>query len=176
MTDVPAPPSRAVLLDIERTCTYYNVRRATRTLAEAFDRALRPHGLLGTQFTLLVAVALLGDATVGRLAQVVGADRTTLSRTLTPLEREGLVASARGDDRRQRRLHVTERGSRAIAQALPAWRRAQGAVVATMGEDAWLDLLAGARAVRALEGLEPERWEAAMDAADERPPGAGAER
>lgn len=78
--------------EIAGTCTHFHARRATRILAEVFDDALRPHGLKGTQFTLLVTVSLLGDATVGQLAEAIDADRTTLTRTLASIV-EGLGAA-----------------------------------------------------------------------------------
>ncbi len=155
MANVPPPLDLTELQGIERTCTYYNVRRATRVLADVYDRALRPHALQGTQFSLLVAMALVGEATIGRLASVIGADRTTLSRSLAPLERDGLVASEVGADRRQRRLSLTRSGIDRLSEALPAWRVAQRAVVDALGPETWSALVDGARAVRSLEGLEP---------------------
>ena len=72
MTDVATPKlEEATRREIAGTCTYFHARRATRILAEAFDDALRPHDLKGTQFTLLVAVSLMEEATVGRLAEAI---------------------------------------------------------------------------------------------------------
>lgn len=132
---------------IARTCTYFNVRKATRILGEAYDRELRPHGLRGTQFSVLVAAALLDEPTVGRLAAVIGADRTTMTRVLAPLERDGWIVSGAGEDRRQRRVRLTASGERRLAAATPAWERAQRAVVGAMGEEAWAALSTGAKRV-----------------------------
>lgn len=157
MTDVPdatrddAQLDHATRREISRTCTYFHARRATRILAEAFDAALRTHGLKGTQFTLLVAVSLAEEATVGRMAEAIDADRTTLTRTLAPLERDGLLASRPGSDRRERRLALTPAGERTLAAAYPAWRETQEAIVAAMGDEDWTRLMAGLAAVRRLE-------------------------
>jgi len=132
---------------VARTCTYFNVRRAARVLGETYDRALRPFGLKGTQFSVLVATALMEEATVGGLAEAIGADRTTMTRALGPLERDGWIASVSGDDRRERHVHLTDRGEERLADAVGAWDGAQRAVVEALGDEAWAGLLAGARRV-----------------------------
>lgn len=138
---------RDLLGEIADTCAYFHVRRATRELAGIYDEALRPHGLRGTQFTLLVAIGLLGNGTTGALAEAVSADRTTLTRTLAPLERHGLIVTRLGDDRRERVHELTEAGSERVAAATPAWRAAQRLIADGIGADAWQGLMAGAGAV-----------------------------
>lgn len=146
-------------LQVARTCTYFHVRRATRALAERFDAALRPVGLKGTQFTLLVAIRLAEAPRLGRLAEVLGMDRTTLSRNLRPLERDGLVASGPGDDRRARMLRLTPAGEERLRAAYPLWEREQARIVAALGHDTWRGLMAGANAVhaRVADEREPDR-------------------
>ena len=144
------PLDRETRLRIARSCTYFNVRKATRVLADAYDEALRPFGLRGTQFSLLLAITLVDEPTVGRLAGVLAADRTTMTRTLAPLERDGLIESERGADRRQRRLRLTPAGERRLAEAADAWERTQTSVRGAIGDDRWSDLMAGARAVHGM--------------------------
>jgi DNA-binding MarR family transcriptional regulator len=139
--------SRPKCLEIARTCTYFNVRKATRILADAFDDALRPFDLRGTQFSLLAAVYLGVEPTVGRLAEVLGADRTTLTRTLAPLERDGLVENVHTEDRRERRVRLTPAGEERLAAASAAWESTQQAVYQALGEEAWNGLMNGVRAV-----------------------------
>jgi DNA-binding MarR family transcriptional regulator len=53
-------------------------------------------------------------------------DHTTLTANLKPLERRGLIATmVDKEDRRGRRLALTEAGRGALATAMPLWRRAQ---------------------------------------------------
>ena len=60
-------------------------------------------------------------------------DRTTLTAKLKPLERRGLVIiKADEQDRRGRRLHLTEEGRRVLATALPIWRTAHAALEADL--------------------------------------------
>ena len=85
-----------------------------------------------------------------RLARSLGLDRTTLTRNLKPLEREGLVASSPGKDQRVRLLRLTEAGQRTLQRAYPLWEEAQAKVVKALGQRRWMTLLEGLGATRAL--------------------------
>src|SRR5689334_4082927 len=54
----------AQLAEIEATCACSNVRKAARAVTQLYDDVLQPIGLRSTQFTLLIAVALAGEASV----------------------------------------------------------------------------------------------------------------
>jgi DNA-binding MarR family transcriptional regulator len=105
------------------------VRKAARTVTQLFDEVLQPTGLRSTQFTLLVAVALLGEAPVTKLSEALVMDRTTLARNLKPLESQGLLTLETGTDRRRHLVRLTERGRQALTTALPYWEQAQRRVV-----------------------------------------------
>jgi DNA-binding MarR family transcriptional regulator len=103
-------------------CACFALRKAARAVTQAFDEALRPSGLQPTQFSLLVAVRLLGEVGVSELADEVVADPTTLSRNLSVLQRRRFVTMAAGEDRRTRLVRLTEEGHAVLARALPAWQ------------------------------------------------------
>jgi DNA-binding MarR family transcriptional regulator len=66
-------------------------------------------------------------------ADLLGVERTTLTRNLRPLEAKGWVVGASDRaDQRVRRVELTAKGRAAAAKALPAWRRAQAGVGALM--------------------------------------------
>jgi hypothetical protein len=62
-------PNAAHLTEIEKTCACLHVRKAARAVTHRYDEVLQPTGLTATQFNLLVAVALAGEAAVTRLAE-----------------------------------------------------------------------------------------------------------
>ncbi len=130
------------------------LRGTTRTISRIYDRALAPSGLKGTQFSLLIAISLFGEAPLLRVAEELSLDRTTLTRNLQPLERTGLVASAPGKDQRVRLLRLTEAGQRAIQRAYPLWEEAQAKVVKALGQRRWMTLLDGLDATSRLEEKE----------------------
>src|SRR5262249_8718178 len=66
--------------EISELCTVSNLRRASRVMTRMYDQDIAPSGLRATQFTMLVAVCLASPARISRLAEVLGMDRSTLSR------------------------------------------------------------------------------------------------
>jgi len=92
------------LLAIPRSCLDYNLRKASRIAAQHYEEILKPCGLRNTQFTLLVATTLLGEPLITDLARVLAMDRTTVSRNIKPLERNGWLRIGPGRDKRSRHV------------------------------------------------------------------------
>jgi DNA-binding MarR family transcriptional regulator len=136
-------PDRAHCLRVKTECTASRLRRATRTTGRIYDQALAPSGLRETQFSVLIGLSLAGKVPLLRLAEELGLDRTTLTRNLGPLERDGLVSSSPGKDQRVRLLQLTDAGRRAVQRAYPLWEEAQRKVVDALGQRRWRELLNG---------------------------------
>ena len=108
-----------------RDCRCLNARREAQRLTRAYDEKLRPFGLTVNQFSMLTTLILAGPLSVAELAEHLGIDRTTLTRNLALGEKNGLVETVTGDDRRVRLVEITRAGRGLADQALPAWRDAQ---------------------------------------------------
>lgn len=114
-------------------CLCFRVQRAARALARRFDEALRPFALTNGQFSMLMAMNRPEPPRIGDLAAFLAMDRTTLTAALKPLERRGLVTVAPdADDRRSRRLVLTDAGRDLLLAALPVWRSTHDAVDALL--------------------------------------------
>jgi len=121
-----------------------------------YDAALRPSGVRSTQLPLLATIGLRGPLTLTELADAVVIDRTTLTRSLVPLEEHGWVRSAAGDDLRMREVSLTPRGREVLRRAIPMWDKAQATVVALLGGGLADRLVADfATAVDRMRELEP---------------------
>ena len=118
----------------ETPCTCAALRRTARRLTQAYDEAMRPTGLRLTQYSVLANVARAGGLSVTDLAERLAMDRTTLTRNLQPLERQGLIRIAPGTDRRSRAVEITEQGREAYEAALPRWRAAERKFRRTMSQ------------------------------------------
>ena len=151
MKKLAEPLTRAQCLLVKSECAASNLRRATRAIGRIFDRAIAPAGLKETQFNVLIGLSLTGEVPLLRLAQVLGLDRTTLTRNLGPLERDGLLSSVPGTDQRVRLLRLTEEGRDALRQAYPLWEAAQRKVVNALGEGTWKELLRGLQATHQVQ-------------------------
>lgn len=124
----------ATTLLVRDTCLCLHAQRAARALARRFDEALRPLGLTNGQFSLLMSLNRPEPPPMRPVAELLGMDRTTLTASLKPLERRGLVrVQPDPEDRRSRRLHLTPAGRAVLAEAFPVWRDTHAAAEAGLG-------------------------------------------
>jgi hypothetical protein len=77
-------------LEMGKSCTCFNLRKATRRVTSFYDAALKPSGLKVTQMTLLTAIRRLEPVTINRLVKAIVMDRTTLSRSVSLLNKKGI--------------------------------------------------------------------------------------
>jgi DNA-binding MarR family transcriptional regulator len=88
------------------------------------------------------------------LADVLSMDRTTLTRNVGPLEREGLLALRSSGHGRTKLVTLTERGRRRLREAFPYWEQAQQRFGELGGTDPAPYLLQLAKGIR---DSRPER-------------------
>jgi DNA-binding MarR family transcriptional regulator len=129
-------------LDLSGTgyCASFNFRRTARAVTQLYDRALQESGLRSTQFAILVGIAKNQPVSIGAIAEVLIIDRTTLTRNLLLLKKDGLIAISERSTMRQRFLKITPQGESALARSLPLWRKAQREFVSRIGDKYWTDL------------------------------------
>jgi DNA-binding MarR family transcriptional regulator len=132
--------SESDLAEVASECACRRLRGAARAITRLYDEALRPAGLRATQFTLLVAAELHGEALISELAETLALERTSLTREIKLLEEQGLVSITPGEDRRARIVAVTEEGRKALALGYPRWREVQGRVLGVSEQAGWSEL------------------------------------
>ncbi|MGB8221402.1 MAG: MarR family winged helix-turn-helix transcriptional regulator [Polyangiales bacterium] len=109
--------------EVRNRCLCLHLQRSARAIARRFDEALRPCGLTSGQFSLLISLNRPESPRINEVARLLAMDRTTLTANLKPLERRGLVEIVvDSDDRRRRRLRLTDEGRYILISALPVWR------------------------------------------------------
>lgn len=117
-------------------CHCLVVRQAGRWMTQFYDQHMAASGLSTSQFAMLSALDRMGPSAIAALADAMVMDRTTLTRNITPLERDGFVRiAAAQEDRRRRLVSLTASGREALARARPHWRRAQAAFEAHFGAE-----------------------------------------
>lgn len=95
-------------------------------MTQFYDQRLAPSGLRTTQFSILAMLKGLGPMTINALARHLVMDRTTLGRTMLPLERDGLISIEDGTrDRRSKELSLTKAGAARVQRAARLWVNAQ---------------------------------------------------
>ncbi len=104
------------------------MRRATRAVTAHYEAHFRGSGLRGTQFTILSMLAQAGPLPMTRLADLLGVERTTLTRNLTVLMRRGLVEWVGATDGRVRKTALTKTGEAMLHKCMPRWVAAEASV------------------------------------------------
>jgi len=115
-------------------CACFNIRKVSRVVTQIYDEAMQEVGLRGTQFTIMSNIASYQSLTISVLAEKLVMDRTTLTRNLKPLEKQGLLVIIPGMDRRTRAVELTAAGHKVLATALPLWKQAQQKITRFMGK------------------------------------------
>ena len=141
------------ILESGESCACFNLRKAARAISQMYDEAFRPTGLGANQLSLIAVTAALEPVTVKRLAEATVMDRTTVTRNLKPLEKQGLLRIHAGEDRRERVVSLTPNGKKKLQEARPIWRALQARVAKGLGPERMTrlleDLAAAVKAARA---------------------------
>lgn len=117
-------------------CNCLALRQATRHVTQFYDQCLAPTGLRTTQLSILARLQRQGPLTINALARELVMDRTTLGRTMLPLERDGLITVGTGtSDRRSKLLQVTPAGLKRIRVARRYWTEAQSRMEEVFGAE-----------------------------------------
>lgn len=135
--------------EMRRECLGTRVGRLHRVVARRFDGALRSLGLTMPQAEILASLVLQGaPVRPSELAEVLLAERSTVSRNLAAMRDRGWVETAEvSPTGRSMAFATTPAGARVLASARTAWAEAQASVVGSLGPetaatlDAWLDNL-----------------------------------
>jgi DNA-binding MarR family transcriptional regulator len=128
-------------LPVVLPCACANLRKAALMATQIYDGMLRPAGVRTTQFTLLQALHHAPGVTQKKLANLIGIDSTTLTRTLGFLRGKGWIHSETGTDRRELRHCLTEAGQREYRRVLPYWQAAQRRLRKATGEEVWNQMM-----------------------------------
>jgi DNA-binding MarR family transcriptional regulator len=115
---------------------------AARAVTRLYDDTLRAVGLRATQLAVLVAVGGDDVVSITALAKFMGMDRSTLTRNLAPLEREGLIRVGNEGWRRSRTVEITKKGRSRLCEAFPLWEKAQEILRRKLGARKWAVILA----------------------------------
>lgn len=107
------------------------LRKVARRVSAIYDQELAGSGLRITQYALLAEIERSGPISITHLAAILVMERNGLGHTLRLLERDGLLVTVTGKDRRSRTVSLTKVGQRRLADLHPRWQRAQRRVEAT---------------------------------------------
>jgi DNA-binding MarR family transcriptional regulator len=114
-------------------CLCKRTRAAARAITRFYDDEMRATGLRTSQVEVLATIAAKEELSIGALSLELGMDRTTLTRNIRPLEKQGLIrTTVQG---RTRLVRMTDAGVAALGAAVEHWERAQGQMERSLGHE-----------------------------------------
>ena len=132
----PATPPTAPPATAPRGCTNLKLRQLARKVSRHYDAVIvAAVGLKTTQYSLLSHLDKLGPLRPADLAAHMTLEASTLTRNLQPLVAHGWVEIGPGADARSRLVTLTEAGRAKRAEAQQAWKQAQQALNARLGNE-----------------------------------------
>src|ERR1700730_17352666 len=137
VTDAPTRTADRTNELFPLSCACQNLRRLTRIVTRIYDQELRKADIEITQFGLLTALGIVGEANQKTLSAGFAMDSTTLTRTLALLRKQGWIYVRPGKDRRERVFRLTEAGKRQMATAQPHWQAAERRLRKTLEPSGW---------------------------------------
>jgi DNA-binding MarR family transcriptional regulator len=118
-------------------CYSTTIRAATRKITGMYDAALAPAGVTIAQLALLRRLSDETPLSVEDLARAAELERSTATRNVRVLEKEGLVTIGKSEtDRRAVTILLTPHGVDARRQSEPLWDEAQRQFEEKMGLEA----------------------------------------
>ena len=114
-------------------CYCATLRQAARAVTVLYEEMIAESGVHATQYTALQVIESVPNLTTTELADAMGIDQTTATRTLTLIKGRGLATNTIGQDRRQRRWNLTSAGQDKLRTLTPRWEAAQRTLEIRLG-------------------------------------------
>jgi len=124
----------------QQACACMALRKAARALTRLYDDQLSPRDMTTTQFAILGTLDRRGDLPLTELATLLVMDRTTLYRTIEPVERRGWVSIGPGPGR-SKIARLTDEGRAVLRSGREDWAVAQERVLGDLPQEEWDGLL-----------------------------------
>ncbi len=122
----PTRRAEEVAAEMAADCLAMRSRLIGRTVTAIYDDALRPVGVTAGQLNLLAVVVRRGPISPGQVARRLNIEKSTMSRNVERMKRNGWLAIRSGESARSQELRITKSGRRILEEAEPLWREAQG--------------------------------------------------
>jgi DNA-binding MarR family transcriptional regulator len=143
MTKTPQAmnPEAELVDEITRKCLLTRTRSISRVITSIYDQEMRPFGVNASQFSMLVLIARMGNASRAQLGRANHLERSTSTRNLQLMLSDGWAEELMPEKGRSRPIVLSQAGRELLKSAMPAWRAAQVKATRMLGEDGAASLL-----------------------------------
>jgi DNA-binding MarR family transcriptional regulator len=143
MTKTPQAmnPEAELVDEITRQCLLTRTRSISRVITSIYDQEMRQFGVNASQFSMLVLIARMGNASRAQLGRANHLERSTSTRNLQLMLSDGWAEELMPEKGRSRPIVLSQAGRELLKSAMPAWRAAQVKATRMLGEDGAASLL-----------------------------------
>ena len=121
--------------EITSSCLLTRTRRISRVVTNIFETELRPYGINAPQFSMLVLISRMGNASRAEIARENHQERSTSTRNLQLILSEGWAEEISDETSGRRKpIRISQAGKTILTAAMPAWRTAQAKTKQLLGE------------------------------------------
>lgn len=105
-------------------CINFKIKKSSRIITRFIDKRLQGFEIKITQYHLLAAIGQYGnEKNLTEISNLIGSDRTTITRNLQPLIKAGLIKCWKSDDdKRLYRFCLTDKGEQIFDEAFKVWK------------------------------------------------------
>ena len=119
-------------------CIAMRLRQLNRMVTRLYDESLRPLGFTINQLNILATIVSRGPIPPGQLGQMLGMEKSTVSRTVDRMHKHGWIDIGPGKDKRSQLLKATPMGRQLLLTAAPVWHELQANVLDSTAENSGL--------------------------------------
>lgn len=124
-----------------KNCLTFKAQRVARTMGRQMEMALKPVGLTNQQFATFTILNSMESVTVSELAEMMGVERTTMTRNIEQMRKKNWIEQVPTKDQRIRAYEITRSGKDLYGKAVPLWQAQQAVFIDTLGDEAVVGLV-----------------------------------
>lgn len=116
-------------------CHCINLRRATGSITDIYDKFLLPVNLSVNQYSIIINLSRLKQSSITELANFIGLERTSLTRALKPLIERAIIEDISENAKREKKIQLSNYGDKILSEATPLWNDAQATIEKKLGKE-----------------------------------------
>jgi DNA-binding MarR family transcriptional regulator len=116
-------------------CIAFRVRVLNRVITKLYDAMLKPFGITVNQTTILAMLTLVNTARPGEIGKELHMEKSTVSRNLQRMHKNGWIEIAAGDSGTAKVITVTPKGRKLLVALYPQWEKAQSKASRLLGAE-----------------------------------------
>lgn len=116
-------------------CIAFRVRALNRVITNLYDAALEPYGITVNQATMLIMLSMVGEASPGRISKGLFMEKSTVSRNLDRMKKQGWVEAKGRDGGKEQFITVTPAGRKQLSAMHGVWQKAQKEAARLLGKE-----------------------------------------